>query len=478
MKRLTFLLLVCLASLNGWGQDITGYWSGTLKVQSTQLQLVFHIQKSELGYVATMDSPDQGAKDIPVTSVSYENSVLKLSLAALVADYEGTLGDDGSITGTFKQMGQAFPLKLSRQAVEKEKAERPQEPVKPYPYYEEEVTFENREDSVTLAGTLTLPQREGVFPAVVLISGSGAQNRDEELMEHKPFLVIADYLTRNGIAVLRFDDRGTAASTGSFAMATTYDFSKDAEAGVKYLQTRKEVNRAKIGLIGHSEGGVIAPMVAARSSDIAFIVLLAGSGLRGDQILLMQQELIAEASGVGNVGKEAQKLSRSINEGAFNIVLKSTDTEQLKTALTDYLRQAIDSLFAAKDIPDTEKWKEIMEIYDDNFITAAVSQMVSPWTQYFIRYDPAPALEKVRCPVLALNGEKDLQVPAKANLEAIKAALAKGGNRQVTAKELPGLNHLFQECKTGLPTEYAAIAQTFSPVALNEMLTWIKAQTQ
>ncbi|MDR0711298.1 MAG: alpha/beta hydrolase [Prevotellaceae bacterium] len=475
MKRLTFLLLVCLASLNGWGQDITGDWSGTLKVHNTQLQLVFHIQKSELGYVATMDSPDQGAKDIPVTSVSYENSVLKLSLAALVADYEGTLGDDGSITGTFKQMGQTFPLKLSRQAAEKEKAERPQEPVKPYPYYEEEVTFENREDSVTLAGTLTLPQREGVFPAVVLISGSGAQNRDEELMEHKPFLVIADYLTRNGIAVLRFDDRGTAASTGSFDAATTYDFSKDVEAGVKYLQTRKEVNRRKIGLIGHSEGGCIAPMVAARSSDVAFIVLLAGSGLRGDQLLLMQQELIAEASGVG---KEVQKLSRSINEGAFNIVLKSTDTEQLKTALTDYLRQAFDSLFAVKDIPDTEKWKEIMEIYDDNFITAAVSQTVSPWTQYFIRYDPAPALEKVRCPVLALNGEKDLQVPAKANLEAIKAALTKGGNRKVTTKELPGLNHLFQECKTGLPTEYAAIAQTFSPVALNEMLTWIKAQTQ
>jgi fermentation-respiration switch protein FrsA (DUF1100 family) len=431
-----------------------------------QLRLVFHIQKAASGYEATMDSPDQNAKGIPVTSVSCENAVLKITAAHMGLEYEGALGADGSISGTFRQMGQAFPLDLSRQAVAKEKPERPQEPAKPYPYYEEEVTFENREDGVTLAGTLTLPQREGVFPAVVLLSGSGAQNRDEEIMEHKPFLVIADYLTRNGIAVLRFDDRGTAASTGNFGAATGYDFSKDAEASVKYLQTRREINRAKIGLAGHSEGGIIAPMVAARSKDVAFIILLAGTGLRGDQILLMQQDLIAEASGVG---KEERQLSRSINEGAFNIVLASTDTEQLKTALTDYLRQTI------KDIPDTGKWKEV---YEENFITAAVSQMASPWAQYFIRYDPAPALEKVTCPVLALNGEKDVQVPAKANLEAIKAALAKGGNKRVTAKELPGLNHLFQECTTGLPTEYAAIAQTFSPAALREMLTWIKAQAR
>ncbi|MDR0415274.1 MAG: alpha/beta fold hydrolase [Prevotellaceae bacterium] len=463
MKRLMFLLLACLASLSSWGQDVVGEWNGVLKLQADiQLRLVFHVQKNESGYNATMDSPDQGAKDIPVTSVSYENSVLKLSIASANIEYEGVLGSDGNISGTFKQMGQAFPLNLSRQVGEAAKQVRPQEPVKPYPYHEEEVLFENKKDGVTLAGTLTLPQKNGVFPAVVLISGSGAQNRDEEIFGHKPFLVIADYLTRNGVAVLRFDDRGTAASTGDLNTATSYDLSRDVEAGVKYLQARKEINKKKIGLLGHSEGGVIAPMVAARNKDVAFIVLLAGSGVRGDKVLLQQQSLISEASGVS---EEERKQAGSINEGAFKIVLQSADTAQLKATLTDYLRHA------GKSISDDEK-------SNDSFIASALSQLTSPWVQYFIRYDPAPALEKVKCPVLAINGEKDLQVSAKENLAAIKAALAKGGNKRVTVQEFSGLNHLFQECKTGLPKEYATIEQTFSPVALNEILTWIKVQAQ
>jgi pimeloyl-ACP methyl ester carboxylesterase len=461
MKTTTFFLLfiVTLAAPNGWGQEVAGDWNGILKVQGIQLRLVFHIQKTASGYAATMDSPDQGAKGIPVTSASYENAVLKLSVASIGVTYEGVLGDDGNIAGTFRQMGQSFPLHLSQQTVEKEKPARPQEPAKPYPYREEEVSFDNGDDGVTLAGTLTLPQKDGVFPAVVLISGSGAQDRNEELMGHKPFLVIADYLTRNGIAVLRFDDRGTAASTGNFATATSYDFSKDTEAAVKYLQTRKEIDKKKIGLAGHSEGGAIAPMVAARNKNIAFIVLLAGTGLRGDQILLLQQDLIAEASGVGEADR---KQAKSINEGAFNLILSSTGTQQLKTDLTAYLKQVM------QDIPNPAK-----EMYDDNFIKASVERLTSPWTQYFIRYDPAPALKKVKCPVLALNGEKDLQIPAQVNLEAIRAALTTGGNKRVTTKLFPGLNHLFQECSTGLPTEYATIAQTVSPAVLNEILTWI-----
>jgi dipeptidyl aminopeptidase/acylaminoacyl peptidase len=396
--------------------------------------------------------------------VSYENAVLKFSVVNIGITYEGVSDNDGNITGTFKQMGQSFPLNFSRQTAEKEKRLRPQEPTKPYPYYEEDVSFENRDDGVTLAGTLTLPQKDGAFPAVVLISGSGAQDRNEELMEHKPFLVIADYLTRNGIAVLRFDDRGTAASTGNFQTATSYDFSKDAEAGVKYLQSRKEIDKKKIGLIGHSEGGIIAPMVAARNKDIAFIVLLAGTGVRGDRILLLQQALITEASGIGEAER---KQAKSINERAFNLVLQSTGTEQLKTDLTDYLKQVV------KELPATEK-----ETYNDTFIKAAVEQLTSPWMQYFIKYDPAPALEKVKCPVLALNGEKDLQVPAKENLEAIRAALTGGGNKRLTTKIFPGLNHMFQECNTGLPAEYATIEQTISPAVPEEIVTWIKNTSQ
>jgi dipeptidyl aminopeptidase/acylaminoacyl peptidase len=427
-----------------------------------QLRLVFHIQKTESGYSATLDSPDQGAKDIPVTSVNYENGVLKIADTKMGFDYEGKFDADGNIAGTFKQMGQIFPLNLSRQTVEKEKLARPQEPVKPYPYYEEEVSFENSDDGVILAGTLTLPHKDGVFPAVILISGSGANNRDEEVLRHKPFLVIADYLTRNGIAVLRFDDRGTAASTGNFSTATSYDLSKDVEAGLKYLQTRKEINPKKIGMAGHSEGGIIAPMIAARNHDVAFIVLLAGSGIRGDKIILMQQDLFFRASGVG---EEDIKQIKILNTDILNIVLQSTDMERLETDLIDYFKEAL------KNIPDTAKAKIIYD--DENFITSKIKSLANPWMQYFIKYDPAPALEKVKCPVLALNGEKDVQVPAKINLEAIKAALEKGGNRNVTIKEIPGLNHLFQECKTCLIAEYANIEQTFSPLALDEILKWI-----
>ncbi|MDR3235425.1 MAG: alpha/beta fold hydrolase [Prevotellaceae bacterium] len=454
MKKAVFTLLVGLVSITVWGQDITGDWNGALKVQGIQLRLVFHIHKTETGYSATMDSPDQGAKGIPVTATGFENSVLKLSIANAGIEYEGILGEDAVITGTFKQMGQSFPLNLSKETIEKETPVRPQEPTKPYPYYEEDVFFENKEDSVTLAGTLTLPQKEGVFPAVVLISGSGAQNRDEELMGHKPFLVLSDYLTRNGIAVLRFDDRGTAASTGNPDTATSFDFSKDVEAGVKYLQTRKEINKKKIGLAGHSEGGIIAPMVAARNKDIAFIVLLAGTGVRGDQIILMQSELINRASGMSeNELQNAMTISRK----SFEMATKSTDKEQLKTDLTEYLKQ-------------------VLKDSEENVIASQVNAMASPWMQYFLKYNPAPALEKVKCPVLAINGEKDLQVPAKINLEAIQKALSKGGNKKVTVKEFPGLNHLFQECETGLPAEYATIEQTFSPVALDEILKWIKTQ--
>ncbi|MDR0832733.1 MAG: alpha/beta fold hydrolase [Candidatus Symbiothrix sp.] len=465
MKQLILSLIISLATLSAWGQDITGQWNGVLKVQGTQLRLVLNITNTGAGYNATLDSPDQGAKDIPATSTSFENKVLTVVIATIGAEYEGT-PDNDSIVGTFKQMGQSFPLNLSRKTVEKEKIVRPQEPVKPYPYNEEEVFFENTMDGVTLAGTFTYPKTKGTSPAVILISGSGAQNRDEELMGHKPFLVLSDYLTRNGIAVLRFDDRGTAKSTGDFKTATSFDFSKDVEAGINYLQTRKEVNKKKIGLAGHSEGGMIAPMVAARSNDVAFIVLLAGVGIPIDQLLLLQEELIAKASGLDEADWQKGK---KVNQGAFELIKQSTQQVDLLKELLAYFKQV------AQDIPRAGVPEGVSE---NDLVNIAVSQLYNPWMQYFIKYDPAPVLEKVKCPVLAINGSKDLQVPAQVNLDAIKAALQKGGNKQVTTEELPGLNHLFQACETGLPAEYATIEQTFSPVALEEIGRWITAQAK
>lgn len=457
-------LLAGLVSLMAFGQDVTGQWNGILKVQGTQLRLVFNVLKTDNGYTATMDSPDQGAKGIPVTSTSFENAILKFSISNAGIDYEGILGNDHIVVGTFKQSGFSFPMNLSKALIEKEIITRPQEPLKPYAYHSEEINFENKNAGITLAGTLTLPQKEGVFPAVVLISGSGLQNRDEELLGHKPFLVLSDFLTKNGIAVLRFDDRGTALSKGDFNTATTMDFSTDVAAGVQYLKTRKEINKSKIGLIGHSEGGIIAPMVANNSNDIAFIILLAGTGIPGDQLLLLQQEFIGKATGMSN--EDLQK-AHKVNKGALELVTKSTNTAQLKTDLTTYIKQAL-----AAD-PNAAK---IAGMEEDDYIKLQVNQIASPWMQYFIKYNPAIALEKVNCPVLALNGEKDLQVPPKENLEAIKNALAKGGNKEVTTKVLPNLNHLFQECETGSPNEYATIAQTFSPSALKEILNWLQIQ--
>ena len=466
MKNLTLVILISLFSLTIYGQDITGQWNGALKIQGTQMRLVFNISQTENSLSSTMDSPDQGAKGIPTTTTSFENSILKITIANAKIEYEGTLGQDNIIVGTFKQGGQSFPMNLSKEKIEKEKLVRPQEPIKPFPYYSEDITFENKKVGINLAGTLTLPNKEGVFPVVILISGSGPQNRDEELLGHKPFLVLSDFLTKNGIAVLRYDDRGIAMSKGDFKTATSADFATDVESAIAYLKTRKEINKNKIGLIGHSEGGLIAPMVASKSKDVAFIVLLAGTGIQGDSLLLLQKKLIEEASGVS---KEDIQKGQSSNRKVFDIVNKSISLEQLNSDLTIYFKQIL------KDNPNTQKPAEMS---DDDFVKLQVKQIASPWMQYFIKYNPATALEKVKCPVLAINGEKDLQVPPKENLEAINKALTKGGNKRVTTKELPNLNHLFQECKTGSPDEYATIEQTFSPIALTEILKWLQTQTK
>jgi len=465
MKTISIFLITLLTSFTLTAQDITGQWNGVLKVQGIQLRLVFNVAKTDNGYSSTMDSPDQGATGIPVTNTTFENSKIKFEVTNAGIEYNGELKEN-EIIGTLKQGGQEFPVNLSKNAIEKVVVKRPQEPSMPYPYYSEEVTFQNTNANITLSGTLTLPQKEGNFPVVILISGSGPQNRDEELLGHKPFLIISDYLTRNGIAVLRYDDRGVGQSKGDFKSATSADFATDVESAVVYLKTRKDINKKKIGLIGHSEGGIIAPMVASKSKDVSFIVLLAGPGIQGDKLLLLQQELIAKANGVSETDI---KKSNEANAKMFDMIARSNDIQQLKTDLTISMNEILKNDTSAK-IPNGMTREE--------FVSMQVDQIVSPWMLYFMKYDPAPALEKVRCPVLAVNGEKDLQVPPKENLEAIKNALTKGGNKKVTVIEFPNLNHLFQECKSGSPMEYSTIEQTFSPTALEEITKWIKVQTK
>jgi uncharacterized protein len=430
--------------------DAVGAWTGAIDVGAMKLRVVFHITNAPDGLKATMDSLDQGAKGIPVSAVTLTGASLKIELKQIDGVYEGKFtADKATIEGTWTQRGMNRPLVLTRaKDAATLEPKRPQNPVRPLPYREEEVSYENKVQGDTLAGTLTLPEGEGPFTAVLLITGSGPQDRDESLMGHKPFLVLSDWLTRKGIEVLRVDDRGVGKSTGVFSTGTTADFATDVEAGVAFLKTRPEVNAKKIGLIGHSEGGIIAPMVAAQNTDVGFIVMLAGSGVPGDQILVEQRRLIEEA---GGMSKQTADRSAVIQQAVLALVVKE------------------------KDSPDLEKdVKEKLAVYvTEPELGAQVKTLTSPWFRYFLAYDPAPALRQVKCPVLALAGSKDLQVPPAQNLPAIRAALEAGGNKNFEVVELPGLNHLFQTATTGAPSEYSTIEETMSPMALEKISSWI-----
>ena len=459
MKQFFLIFNLMALMLNGFSQPLQGSWSGELAVQGFKLRLVFNLRETADGIVATMDSPDQNAFGIPVNKSVFNAPQLELTITPLMASYEGLLKGD-SILGTFSQAGISFPLLLTRTTGKAMRPNRPQEPTPPYGYLTEEVRFTNVASGFSLAGTLTLPEGAGPFSAVVLISGSGAQNRDQEVFGHKPFWVLADHLTRNGIAVLRYDDRGTAASEGNFASATTADFALDALAAVEFLRHHPRVDPSAIGLIGHSEGGVVAPMAAAQDRDIACLVLMAGSGLPGHELLMLQSRRLLEA---GGMPYESIVQSLDLNRMIYNKVMLSADSLTLAKELTDYLR---DQLPLLTDM-------HAGEFDAETFISGQVAQVTSPWFRFFLSHNPAEDLAKVECPVLALNGLNDLQVPASENLSAIKDALNHGGNHHVTLVEFPKLNHLFQTSTHGLPAEYPLIEETLSPALLLAISRWL-----
>jgi fermentation-respiration switch protein FrsA (DUF1100 family) len=416
--------------------------------------------------VATMDSLDQGAKGIPVETITFKDGNLSLEVKSVKGIFEGTLKEDGkTIEGNWKQVGSVFPLVLNH-IDKKPDLRREQDPVKPYPYVEDEVVYENKETGVKLAGTLTLPRSGGPFPAVVLITGSGQQNRNEEVFGHRPFLVLSDYLTRRGIAVLRVDDRGIGGSTGNFSQATTEDFAGDVFTGVEYLKSRKEIDHNHIGLIGHSEGGLIAPIVAVKSSDVAFIVMMAGPGLTGEEILYLQSALIARAGGTNN---ETIARNEALMKSMYSIVKEEQNNKIAGGKLHKLLYDEMTNM--------SEDEKQQSGYSVDN-LDAQTQGLLSPWMRFFLTYDPKPTLMKVKCPVLAIIGEKDLQVPPEENLRAIDDALKAGGNKDYKVKEMPGLNHLFQTAQTGSPSEYSTIEETISPAAQELIGNWILEHTQ
>jgi len=459
MRKLFFvfiaLALACVSS-GSKGQPVDtravlGDWEGKLSSNGMEIAIVFHL-KNEGGILSgTMDVPEQGTLGLPIDALTFDGeNKLTLKISKIGGVYTGKLTAPDQITGVWQQSLQNFPMDLKRQKVAID-ISKPQDPKGALPYLAKDVTFENNQAGITLAGTLTYPNTTGPVTTVILITGSGSQDRNETLLGHKPFLVLADHLSRNNIAVLRYDDRGIGGSGGDPQTATTEDYATDVQAAITFLKNQKMVQVSKIGLIGHSEGGIIAPIVATRTPDVAFIVMMAGTGCNGMELVLQQSEAILRASGIDEA---AIKQQLDVNREIYQIIVSQPDKALAKTQIGEILVQAG---------------------IDQSQADAQIDMLLSPWYIFFLQYDPAPTLEKVKIPVLVLNGTLDLQVPAKTNLPLIEAALIRGGNTQYVIKALPNLNHLFQTATTGLMNEYATIQETLAPLALDTISTWINA---
>ncbi|NNF26307.1 MAG: alpha/beta fold hydrolase [Gemmatimonadetes bacterium] len=468
--RFTFLALATLFALGApldaqEDSPLIGDWIGTINAGGGTLRLRLAVEAGTEGLRAQLFSIDQGNQAIPVESIELAGRTVTFASPAIGVTYEGELSSDGStIAGTFTQMGQALPLDLERGEGEAPPA-RPQDPEEPLPYHSEDVSFENPDGGHRLAGTFTRPDGAGPYPGVILISGSGPQDRDEALMGHRPFLVLSDHLTRAGIAVLRFDDRGVGESTGDFGTATSFDFASDARAAVEFLKERPDVDPARIGLAGHSEGGLVAPIVAADSDDLAFIVLMAGPGVTGEEILYAQMALISEA---GGATPEAVAKSRAYAERTYAVLKSDLGPDEALSELREIAEEQM-----AEATPEELATMGLTEETKDAMIEGQLAAVNSPWFRAFLTYDPAPTLERVSIPVLAINGEKDLQVPYEVNLREIAAALERGGNPHFETHALPDLNHLFQHADTGHPSEYGTIEETWAPEAMELIANWI-----
>jgi pimeloyl-ACP methyl ester carboxylesterase len=447
--------------------SIVGNWMS----KPGQLKIVFRVSKNEDGkYIAYTDFPDVEAWSMPTDFISSDGKNIKFDMYNIRCIYEGKISQNGrSIDGKFRGPdGGGMPLVIER--VENppvRTSKRPQEPKKPYPYREEIVSFENRLDKITLAGTLTIPESGGPFPAVLLLSGSGGNDRDQLIWGHRVFLVLSDYLTRHGIAVLRYDDRGVGRSTGDYDKGTFDDFKKDALAGVEYLKTRPEIDAKKIGLTGHSEGAVIGPLAASESPDVAFMVLMAAPGLSSDDFKGLIKQWTDGYLSKG-ASQKAIAFKASVLRNIFYTIRHEDDLEVARSKIKNLLQKAKPEL--AKFSASERKKIELESVDTYNF-----DWMLSPNFRSVLRYNPKETLMKVKCPVLALHGDRDKQIP-KDNLKGVEAALKAGGNLQYTIKEFAGLNHLFQTAMTGSPSEYAGIEETISPVVLNTISDWIQKQ--
>ncbi|QDG49182.1 alpha/beta hydrolase [Persicimonas caeni] len=457
--------------------SLEGTWQGPLTVPGAQLTLVFHLDKTDDGtWNATMDSPDQGATGIPVSAVEHDGDKVTIAVVSIGGVFTGTLSDDGTaIDGEWSQGSSSLPLDLERtEAKEAKGVNRPQNPEPPFPYTVEEVKFAGGEptkgtaDAVQLAGTLTLPEGEGPHPAVVLLTGSGPQDRDEALAGHRPFWVLADYLTRHGVAVLRFDDRGVGESTGTFEDATIADFTQDAIAAAEFMAQRDDIKADAIGLVGHSEGANVAPRASNASDKVAFIVLLAPTAVPGHELLARQNRLVFEGLGMSAEGAQTY-------EKNMHAVLRKIVAVPLDKPVPDELRKELRADFNAAIDAMSPEDLAVYGVVDDNtrkvVLDQLVGQLTKPWMRSFLAMTPQKTFQKVDVPTLALFGAKDVQVSSEQNAPVLEEAL--GDDADATVETLEGLNHLFQPANTGLPAEYSQIETTLSPKMLETLVQWM-----
>lgn len=451
------ILLAALALASSAAADgVAGAWHGAIQGPGGRLDVRVELGRGPGGWEGTIDIPAQGAFALPLAAVEVDGPRVRFAIAGVPGDplFDGELAAD-EIAGTFTQRGQRLPFALRRG--EAGPRVRPQDPPAEVPYRSEEVRFPG--DGVELAGTLTAPRGPGPHPAVVLLSGSGAQDRDGEIMGHRPFLVLADHLSRRGIAVLRVDDRGVGESEGILAAATSSDLAGDALAAVHYLRSRPEIAWRRIGLLGHSEGALVAPLAATRSSDVRFLVLLAAPGVPGRELLPVQTRRIALAAGAPESTVERQV---ALLEEGLDLLAAGVDEETTRRGLLEVARRQLE---LAGGRPG--------DAVTDATIAQQVDLMLTPWFRFFLTYDPREALRRITVPVLAIQGELDLQVDADQNLPQVRAALEAGGNPDVTVRRLPGLNHLFQRARTGSPSEYFQLEETLAPEVLDLVAQWI-----
>lgn len=471
MKKISILFLSFILCVTGFSQATVSNWTGILNAGGQKIELRLHlVQNPDKTYSSNWDVPAQKAMGITSSKTQLENNQLSIEIKMIGASYTGKINAEGNaIEGSWGQSGMSFPLHMEplKEGQAATIIAKPQTPKPPFNYASEDIEYKGVQTQLNYGATLTYPKDNAKHSLVILITGSGRQDRDETIFDHKPFAVIADYLTKKGFAVLRVDDRGAGKSTGDFSKSTTADFALDVEEHIRYAKTLAMIDTTKIGLLGHSEGGLIAPMVAARNKSVAFIILMAGPGIEIAELMAVQNEMVLKSAGISQQAIDAYiPLYKQLMKTIIVMDKKEDAILTSKSIVKEWFDKTDKNLVKLTTNISTEA-----DI--DKFATSMAETLSTNWWKFFAAYNPQPNLQKVKCPVLALNGSADIQVPAAVSIKGIETALKKGGNKHFVTKQFEGLNHLFQKCNKCTVQEYGELETTIEGEVLETIGNWL-----